>query len=96
MVGYTEPSEKSTMETVWAGQELSEKYLACDYINHLSITVLIWTCFHLVIQMTQKLPKSHLKAAYNDELFRKSQHGAVETSVSSLAGQSLSSFAIKV
>lgn len=46
--------------------------------------------------MTQKLHKSHLNAAYNIEIFKKSQHGTVETSVSTLLGQSLSSFEFKV
>ena len=41
MVCYTEPSEKSSMETVWKRAGTFKKYLAGDWMNHLSITVLL-------------------------------------------------------
>ena len=39
MVCYTEPSEKSSLETVWKRAGTFKKYLAGDWMNHLSITV---------------------------------------------------------
>ena len=40
MVCYTEPSEKLSLETVWERAGTFKKYLAGDWMNHLSITVL--------------------------------------------------------
>ena len=42
MVCYKEPSEKLAIETVWKRAGTCKKYLAGDWMNHLSISVL--TC----------------------------------------------------
>ena len=40
MVCYTEQSKKLSMETVWKRTDTFKKYLAGDWMNHLSIAVL--------------------------------------------------------
>ena len=51
MVCYTEPSEKLSLETVWKRAGTFRKYMAGDWMNHLSI----WLSLLVLITLKPRL-----------------------------------------
>lgn len=41
IVSYTEPSEKSSLETIWKRAGTFKKYWAGDWMNHLLLSIMV-------------------------------------------------------